>query len=62
MGLALMFEGVLSACYHICPTQENFQFDTTFMYVMAIIMIIKIFQFRHPDLTANAYKVTLFIS
>ena len=32
MGVALMFEGVLSACYHICPTNENFQFDTTFMY------------------------------
>ena len=58
MGLALIFEGVLSACYHICPTNENFQFDTTFMYIMAIIMIVKIFQFRHPDLTANAYKVS----
>ena len=33
MGVALMFEGVLSACYHICPTNENFQFDTTFMYL-----------------------------
>ena len=31
MGVALMFEGILSACYHICPTNENFQFDTTFM-------------------------------
>ena len=26
-------------------------------YIIALIMIIKIFQFRHPDLTANAYKV-----
>lgn len=26
-------------------------------YIIAMIMIIKIFQFRHPDLTANAYKV-----
>lgn len=57
MGIALIFEGILSACYHVCPTQENFQFDTTFMYVMAMIMFVKIFQFRHPDLTANAYKL-----
>ena len=26
-------------------------------YIMALIMTIKVFQFRHPDLTANAYKV-----
>ena len=26
MGTALMVEGVLSACYHICPTHANYQF------------------------------------
>ena len=26
MGFALMMEGVLSACYHICPNRSNFQF------------------------------------
>ena len=31
LGLALFAEGALSACYHVCPTNENFQFDTTFM-------------------------------
>ena len=31
-------------------------------YIIALLMIIKIFQFRHPDLTANAYKVTLKVS
>jgi len=62
MGFALIFEGILSACYHVCPTQENFQFDTTFMYVMAMIMFVKIFQFRHPDLTANAYKLFFIVA
>jgi hypothetical protein len=57
MGFALIFEGILSGCYHICPTKQNFQFDTTFMYIMALMMSIKLFQFRHPDQTANAYKV-----
>ena len=25
MGIAMIFEGMLSACYHVCPTNENFQ-------------------------------------
>nr|CAI5856012.1 unnamed protein product [Callosobruchus analis] len=26
MGVALIIEGLLSACYHICPSQSNYQF------------------------------------
>ena len=26
MGAALMMEGILSACYHVCPSYSNFQF------------------------------------
>lgn len=26
MGVALIIEGILSACYHICPSQSNYQF------------------------------------
>ena len=26
MGWALVIEGVMSACYHICPSSNNFQF------------------------------------
>ncbi|NXU75864.1 SIDT2 protein, partial [Oreotrochilus melanogaster] len=33
MGTALMMEGLLSACYHVCPNYTNFQFDTSFMYM-----------------------------
>ena len=62
LGLALFTEGILSLCYHICPTFQNFQFDTTFRYVIAILMILKIYQFRHPDVTANAYKIFTGIS
>ena len=25
-GLALIMEGVLSGCYHVCPNNSNFQF------------------------------------
>ncbi|KAG5866897.1 hypothetical protein JTB14_037848 [Gonioctena quinquepunctata] len=55
MGLALIIEGILSACYHICPSQSNYQFDTSFMYVMAVLCMIKLYQNRHPDVNATAY-------
>lgn len=55
MGLALVMEGLMSGCYHICPNHSNFQFDTAFMYTIAILAMLKIYQFRHPDIHANAY-------
>ncbi|XP_050304871.1 SID1 transmembrane family member 1-like [Anthonomus grandis grandis] len=56
MGLALTIEGILSGCYHICPSQSNYQFDTSFMYVMAVLMMVKLYQNRHPDINATAYS------
>jgi len=55
MGFALVMEGLMSGCYHICPNHSNFQFDTAFMYTIAILCMLKIYQFRHPDINANAY-------
>lgn len=55
MGAALIMEGILSGCYHVCPNHSNFQFDTSFMYVIAMLCMIKIYQNRHPDINANAY-------
>lgn len=55
MGLALIMEGILSGCYHVCPSHDNFQFDTAFMYTIAILILLKIYQNRHPDINANAY-------
>jgi len=50
-----IMEGLMSGCYHICPNHSNFQFDTAFMYTIAILCMLKIYQFRHPDIHANAY-------
>ncbi|XP_030632634.1 SID1 transmembrane family member 2-like [Chanos chanos] len=55
MGTALMMEGVLSACYHVCPNHTNYQFDTTFMYMIAGLCMLKLYQKRHPDITFSAY-------
>ncbi|XP_011060637.1 PREDICTED: SID1 transmembrane family member 1-like isoform X2 [Acromyrmex echinatior] len=54
MGTALIMEGILSASYHVCPSHSNFQFDTSFMYVIAVLCMIKIYQNRHPDINARA--------
>ena len=54
MGLTLFMIGVMSSCYHMCPTDVNFQFDTTYMYLLAIFMAINLFKSRHPDLSPDA--------
>ncbi|KAJ8668220.1 hypothetical protein QAD02_009883 [Eretmocerus hayati] len=54
MGFALMMEGVLSGSYHLCPNHSNFQFDTSFMYIIAVLSMVKIYQNRHPDINAQA--------
>ncbi|KAL1462447.1 hypothetical protein WDU94_014281 [Cyamophila willieti] len=56
LGMALIMEGVLSACYHVCPSQHNFQFDTSFMYIITMLSLLKIYQSRHPDINATAYS------
>ena len=45
LGATMAIQGILSECYHVCPTAENFQFDTTFMYVIAPLVFIKVHQF-----------------
>lgn len=53
---------VISASYHVCPTGYNFQFDSTFMYLMAGLLMLKIYQLRHPDVNPHAYTAYIFLS
>nr|XP_018910555.1 PREDICTED: SID1 transmembrane family member 1-like [Bemisia tabaci] len=62
MGTALMMEGILSACYHICPNHSNIQFDTSFMYIIAMLSMLKIYQNRHSDINASAYTTYLVLA
>ena len=61
LGAALVMEGVMSAVYHVCPTTISFQFDTTFMYLIAILIYIKMYQNRHPDISLNASTAFLIL-
>ena len=56
LGVALVMEGLMSGCYHICPKNIFFQFDTTYMYLIGILMQVKLYQNRHPDLSLGAIK------
>lgn len=57
LGFALIMEGVMSACYHICPKSSNFQFDTSFMYVMTVLMIVNVYENRHSTGDRRGYAV-----
>ena len=61
IGVAMVMEGVMSGCYHICPRNIFFQFDTTFMYLIGILVLIKLYQNRHPDLSLGAIKTAVFL-
>ncbi|KAG8202132.1 hypothetical protein JTE90_010493 [Oedothorax gibbosus] len=62
MGWALIMEGVLSGSYHTCPNETNFQFDTAFMYVIATLCMLKLYQSRHPDITAKSHTTWIVLS
>ncbi|KAK3598616.1 hypothetical protein CHS0354_019874 [Potamilus streckersoni] len=62
MGLALCMEGIMSASYHVCPSASNFQFDTSFMYIMGCLCVLKIYQNRHPDISAKAHTSYLLMA
>ncbi|CAL8127961.1 unnamed protein product [Orchesella dallaii] len=49
LGAALLMEGVFSASYHMCPNEATFQFDTCFMYVIALLQIIHVGQLRNAE-------------
>ncbi|GAU88888.1 hypothetical protein RvY_01506 [Ramazzottius varieornatus] len=56
MGLALVMEGLMSSFYHICPSYSNFQFDTSFMYLISGLLILKLRHSRHRNILPRSYK------
>ena len=56
LGICMVLQGIFSAVFHTCPSNISLQFDTTVMYIMLILTFIKIYQFRHPDISFNAYN------
>ena len=58
----MIAEGLMSTAYHICPGRTNYQFDTTFMYVMAALGIFKLIESRSPDLKPPLHQLLLVVA
>ncbi|XP_022792820.1 uncharacterized protein LOC111331881 isoform X2 [Stylophora pistillata] len=43
LAWALCFEGMFSALYHLCPSRFTFQFDTAFMFVIAALSVVLLY-------------------
>ena len=46
MGIGIVWEGIFSAMYHLCPTTVIFQVDTVFMFTIAILCFVELFRKR----------------
>ena len=40
---ALLFEGMFSTIYHLCPSRYTFQFDSAFMFVIAGLIVLLLY-------------------
>ena len=46
LSWALVFEGLFSATYHLCPSRLTFQFDTAFMFIISGLVVIALYNCR----------------
>ena len=46
LAWALIFEGLFSATYHLCPSRLTFQFDSAFMFIISGLVVIALFNSR----------------
>ena len=52
----------MSVAYHICPGKSNYQFDTTFMFVLAGLGIFKLMESRCPDHRPSFHKLLVLLA
>lgn len=46
LSWALVFEGLFSATYHLCPSRLTFQFDSAFMFIISGLVVVALFNAR----------------
>jgi len=56
LGMCLIFEGISSSLYHICPSKLNLQFDTTFMLIGIVMSYLCLYNNRHIGYICHAFK------
>ena len=57
LASALIMQGIMSSCYHVCPNNINFQFDTFFMFTIAILVMVTIYNRMNPWQTISVFTV-----
>ena len=63
-GWALTFEGLFSALYHLCPSKLTFQFDTAFMFIIASLIVVLLYNGigrQEPGSTNQVEAANLFL-
>ena len=61
LGITLIFEGISSGVYHICPSRLNFQFDTTFMIIGLLLAFLTLYNKRNTAQILNPFKFYLLV-
>ena len=58
-----MLEGNLfQFLFHMCPSQLNFQFDTSFMFIGSSLMFLTLYQKRHQNRIPSAFRFYFLLS
>ena len=61
LGMCLIFEGISSSLYHICPSRLNLQFDTTFMSIGILYSYLTLYNKRHTGDLCNPLKFYILV-
>ncbi len=61
LGICLIFIGVYSGLYHVCPSALNYQYDTLFMYIGVAIAFLAMYYKRHQYVLPSAFKTYLIL-
>ncbi|PFX32457.1 SID1 transmembrane family member 1 [Stylophora pistillata] len=54
---ALVFEGLFSTLYHLCPSRFTFQFDSAFMFIIAGLTVLLLYNGREQDRCPDSANV-----
>lgn len=54
LSWALLFEGLFSATYHLCPSRLTFQFDSAFMFIISGLVVVALFNARIGKIKSSA--------
>ena len=57
LGSAIILQGLMSACYHVCPNNVNFQFDTFFMFTISILVMVTTYNRIQPWQRVSVFTV-----